>query len=90
MLLCGSFFNDRVNIVLAIVFSATTDTSKDGEAWGCCSIGVDVNDFAALYVLKKPHCSITSIVSHHFSVLLALSNIVSWVLEIATLTIVTL
>ena len=80
--------NDGINIVLAIVFCIATDGFKSGETGRRCCVGVYVNYLAALDVLKKSHRRVPSIVLHHFSVLLALANIVRGMLEYAALPIV--
>ena len=81
------FLVDRVDEVLTIVFGAATDALESGETGRRGSVGVNIDNFAALDVLEKSHSSVARIVLHHVSVALALTHIVGRVLEDAALTV---
>ena len=68
----------------------TADTFEDGETWSGGSVGVNVNDFAALDILEKSHRRVASIVLDHVRVLLTFAHIKRRVLEDASLAIVAL
>ena len=76
-----------VHVVVSVVFGTVADLFKGVETGRRGSVCVDVDHFASLDVLEKSHGCVARIVLHHRLVILALSNIVGWVLEDASLSV---
>jgi hypothetical protein len=74
-----------IDKVLAIVLGTGADMLEGVETRSGGSIGVDIDNLAALDVLEKSHGSIAGIVLHHSFVVLARTYIKSGVLEDAAL-----
>lgn len=81
------FFILSVDIILTIVLSTAANLSEGGETRSGSSVGVNVQNLAALDVLEKSHSSVAGVVLNHFGVILTLTNVISWVLEDAPLAI---
>ena len=81
------FLSIGIDEVFAIVLCAAADVSESTETRSCSGVGVNVDNLAALYVLEKSHCCVAGVVLDHVSVVLALADIKSRVLENAALAI---
>jgi len=79
------FFVLRVNVIFTVVFSTAANLSESGKTRSVGCVGVDVDDLAALNVLKKSHSSVAGIVLTHLGVALTLTNVICRVLEDASL-----
>ena len=73
--------------ILSIVFGTTANSFESVETRSSGSVCVDINYFAAFYILEKSHCCVASIILHHIGILLAYPGIESRVLENASLSI---
>jgi len=80
-------FSIGIDEVFAVVFRAAADAPENTETRRCGGVGVNVDDLATLNILEKSHCCVAGVVLDHVSVLLALADVKSRVLENATLAI---
>jgi hypothetical protein len=74
-----------VDIVFTVVLCTTANLFESGETRSGSGVGVNIQNLGALDVLEESHGSVAGVVLNHFLVVLTLTNVISWVLEDASL-----